>query len=402
MEHEASKRNGITVAVMDVHALGMLGVLRSLGRAGYRTVGCSSRQDAPGLASRFNSDPTQCPEYRSPDFVPWLRSFVRDRALTAIVPTEAFLLAIRPHLDEFAHLLPLAPPADVLYRCFSKCEVLEAFLGSDEPNLVMHVPKAIVLRPGDDVRESLVRAELGVPIWIKGDAVHATQGAAGAVRRADSLDEAVTQAGELLGRYRAVLAQADAREPVQVGANFLLFEGRVVAESMMLSLHDSPHTGGTSGLRKSWQHATIRDDALGRLRALGWNGVAMLEYKWDPASDEFSFIEANTRFWAGLHLDLLSGVDYPRMLLDCHFGLPAGPMVHGRQGVVSRWTLPTDWGHLLSRVRDRRVRQRDRLWSLLEFFWLFVAPGVRDDYRFPGDSSLYWRQWKSFLSRGSG
>jgi hypothetical protein len=205
-------------------------------------------------------------------------------------------------------------------------------------------------------------------------------------------------ASELLAEYRVVLAQSDAREPVQVGANFLLHGGEVLAESMMLSLHDSPHTGGTSGLRSSWWHAGIRDDALRRLRALGWSGVAMVEYKWDPTTDAFSFIEVNTRFWAGLHLDLLSGVDYPRLLVDCHLGLPVPRAVRGRQGVVSRWTLPTDWGHLLSRLRDPAVRPRDRLRSLLEFFWLFAAPGVRDDYRFPGDSALYWRQWRSFLS----
>jgi hypothetical protein len=35
---------------------------------------------------------------------------------------------------------------------------------------------------------------------------------------------------------------------------------------------------------------------------------------------------------------------------------------------------------------------------MLEFCWLFAAPGVRDDYRFPGDAALYWRQWRSFLS----
>lgn len=393
MEQQTRGSTGITVAVMDVNALGMLGVLRSLGRAGYRTVGCSSTRTATGLASRYNSEPTLCPGYRSADFLPWLRALVRDRDLQAILPTEAFLLAIRPVFDEFAHLLPLAPPAHVLYPCFSKCDVVQVFTNGADPHLAAHVPQSVVLQPGSDARECLQRADLGAPIWLKGDALHATFEPKSTVRRAASLEEAVSLAGELLADYRVVLAQSDAREPVQVGVNFLLHRGEVVAESMMLSLHDSPHTGGTSGLRRSWWHDGIRDDALRRLRALHWSGAAMVEYKWDPATDAFSFIEANTRFWAGLHLDLLSGVDYPRLLLDCHFGRPVGAVVRGRQGVVSRWTLPTDWGHLLSRLRDRNVPRRDRWRSLLEFCWLFAAPRVRDDYRFPGDSALYWRQW---------
>ena len=400
MEQPARGSTDLTVAVMDVQALGMLGVLRSLGRAGYRTIGCSSKPTAAGLASRFNREPTTCPGYGSAQFLPWLRTLVRERALDAIVPTEGFLLAIRPAFDEFARLLPLVPPAEVLYPCFSKCDVVGTFVASDDPLLVKHVPASVVLRQGDDPRSRLEQADLGTPIWLKGDALHATRGPLSAVRRAASLEEAVAVARELLADYRVVLAQADAREPVQVGANFLLHRGEVVAESMMLSLHDSPHTGGTSGLRKSWWHAGIRDDALRRLRALRWSGAAMLEYKWDPGSDAFSFIEANTRFWAGLHLDLLAGVDYPRLLLDCHFGRPVGDTVRGRLGVVSRWTMPTDWGHLLSRLRDRHVPPLDRARSLLEFIWLFAAPGVRDDYRFPGDATLYWRQWITHMPGG--
>jgi hypothetical protein len=398
MTQHARDRTSITVAVMDVHALGMLGVLRSLGRAGHHTVGCSSVRTAVGLASRCNREPTVCPGYDSPDFLPWLRALARERALQAIIPTEGFLIAIRPVFDEFAHLLPLIPDEHVVYPCFSKCDVVQSFALSDDPALATHLPRSVVLGQGDDARQCLARASLGAPVWLKGDAVHATGQPKSTVRRAASLEDAVTMASELLAEYRVVLAQSDAREPVQVGANFLLHGGEVLAESMMLSLHDSPHTGGTSGLRSSWWHAGIRDDALRRLRALGWSGVAMVEYKWDPTTDAFSFIEVNTRFWAGLHLDLLSGVDYPRLLVDCHLGLPVPRAVRGRQGVVSRWTLPTDWGHLLSRLRDPAVRPRDRLRSLLEFFWLFAAPGVRDDYRFPGDSALYWRQWRSFLS----
>ena len=86
----------------------------------------------------------------------------------------------------------------------------------------------------------------------------------------------------------------------------------------MLSLHDNPHTGGTSGLRRSWWHQAMRDDALARVRHLGWQGIAMLEYKWDPVSDAFEFIEINSRFWAALHLDLYAGADYPRRLIEHH------------------------------------------------------------------------------------
>ena len=123
----------------------------------------------------------------------------------------------------------------------------------------------------------------------------------------------------------------------------------------------------------------------------------MVEYKWDPSSDAFYFIELNPRFWAGLHLDLYAGVDYPRLLLDRHFGFPVEFPNRTQRTVTSRWTLPTDLGHMLSKMRDPLVPLGERMWAPLEFLLLFLAPNVRDDLRFPGDERLYWKQWRQLL-----
>jgi hypothetical protein len=199
-----------------------------------------------------------------------------------------------------------------------------------------------------------------------------------------------------------VLVQGNSSAPQQAGVNLLVQDGRPLLESMMLSLHDNPHTGGTSGLRRSWWHDAMRDDAIARVRHLGWNGAAMLEYKWDPARDSFEFIEINARFWAALHLDLYAGADFPLRLVEAHLGAPAQSATRGRPGVTSRWALPTDWGHMLSKLRDRRVPALARLWAPLAFAVLFLHPGVRDDLRFPGDAGLYWQQWRRFLAKSLG
>jgi len=386
------------VLVSDVHALGMLGVVRSLGRAGYRTHGYSAVSSGLGLRSRYNRHPVVAPRYDDPAFLPWLRDYVQSHRIRALVPTEGCLLALRPVITEFAHLLPLAPDPAVIYRCLSKFDVLDEFLReSPESALRKHLPSTALLRPSDlpMLRERL--AGLEPPVWVKGDAVHDRRGGDAVVRRCDTHAEAAQVAAALLDRYEAVLAQGNASSPVQAGANVLIEDGEVVAASMMLSLHDSPHTGGTSGLRRSWWHDAMHEDAVARLRHLGWQGVAMVEYKWDPRSDAFEFIEVNSRFWAGLHLDLASGVDYPRLLLDRALGIERAALVRGRTGVVTRWTLPTDLGHTLSRMRDAGLPAWNRATAPLEFLWNFLAPGVRDDLRYPGDSALYWRQWRNFL-----
>ena len=223
------------------------------------------------------------------------------------------------------------------------------------------------------------------------------------MRRADTVDEALRAAAEALVTHARVLVQGHARARQQAGVNLLVVDGEPVLESMMLSLHDNPHTGGTSGLRRSWWYDAMRDDALARVRHLGWSGVAMLEYKWDPASGAFEFIEINSRFWAALHLDLYAGADFPRRLLECHLaGEPRPARRGGAAGLTSRWTLPMDWGHMLSKLRDPALTPAARCGALLAFGALLLHPGVRDDLRFPGDSGLYYRQWRRFLAESLG
>jgi biotin carboxylase len=129
---------------------------------------------------------------------------------------------------------------------------------------------------------------------------------------------------------------------------------------------------------------------------LGWEGVAMMEYKWIEESNEFFFIEMNARYWGYLHLDLFTGVDYPAIQLDHFMGHQTTPPVQ-QQGVVCRHTVPGELGYVLSRIRDQSVSLSSKLWAAIEFVILFFNPFFRSDLLFPGDRKLYWLQWKQFL-----
>ena len=64
------------VLVPDAQALGMIGVIRSLGKAGYLVHASSNERDALGLASNFTSKPAINPPYRDGCFIKWLRTYV--------------------------------------------------------------------------------------------------------------------------------------------------------------------------------------------------------------------------------------------------------------------------------------------------------------------------------------
>ena len=395
---EAASPRPVPVLVADVHALGMLGVLRSLGRAGYETHGYSSQANALGLYSRYNRRPVRAPAYEETAFCDWLHGYLVEHGIRALIPTEALLLALRARIEEFRGWLPLLPPSAVVYRCLSKCDVLASFAAAPDGDAVRrNLPRSVIYE-ADQAPAAADLGALDAPYWVKADAAHALGAARGLVRRADSIDAALRAVREAQLTHSRVLVQGHARARQQAGVNLLVIGGQPVLQSMMLSLHDNPHTGGTSGLRRSWWHHAMHDDALARVRHLGWEGIAMLEYKWDPESDAFEFIEINSRFWAALHLDLYAGADFPRRLVEHHLEGPSGPAGRGTIGLTSRWTLPTDWGHMLSKLRDTRLSPLARFHALLSFAALFLHPGVRDDLRFPGDSGLYFRQWRRFLA----
>ncbi len=388
------RRAQLPVLVPDVEAIGMIAVIRSLGRAGYPVHACSARPDALGLASRFATRAAVCPSYDDPGFLDWLARYVADHDIRCIVPSEGFLLAVRPVFGRYASLLPVPPDVERVYGCLSKATVIERLLAS--PQSAAHLPPTLLLREGDPEPSVEALAALGLPLFVKGDGADDREGSDNMVARETSVDAALARIRELRRRYARVLVQGFV--PGQgTGAYFLVHRGEIVQEFMNRCLHEVPHTGGYCSLRESWWHGAMMEDARAKLRQLGWDGVAMLEYRWDPVSDRFWFIELNARFWAALHLALYAGVDYPAMLLDARHGGVPETKTRFPLGLQCRYTIPFEVGYVLSRWRDPDLGAGTKLRSVAGWFARFLHPAIRSDLYFPGDRRLYFMQWRSFL-----
>lgn len=389
-----SWRETCPVLVPDAHAMGSIAVIRSLGRAGYPVHASASHPTALGLRSRWARVSAAGPHYADPGFVPWLDRYLRTHAIEAIIPSEGLLLAVKPVFSDFARFFPVSDDPDVLYTGLSKCEVFRALLGAVDPDVARHLPPTILVDLGADLPARDQLDKLGPPFYVK---VDARSGRSAAVYRALTVEAALQRLEELRPHFTHALVQGHV--PGRgVGAFFLLWNGEPIGEFMHLRLHEVPHTGGVSSLRESWWHPRIRDDALRKLRALRWHGVAMMEYRWDLATDEFHFIEMNGRFWGSLHLALHAGVDFPCLLLDAFHGhlparAPSFPL-----GVRCRWTFPKEVQYVWSRLKDRELGVRSRVWPALEFVWLSCDPRVKSDLLFRGDRRLYWHGLKRFLT----
>ena len=83
------------VLVPTAGAIGAIGVIRSLGRAGYPVHACASSPNALGLRSRFAVRAVVHPAEHDPAFLDWLRGYVQAESISAIVPSESFYLGVR-------------------------------------------------------------------------------------------------------------------------------------------------------------------------------------------------------------------------------------------------------------------------------------------------------------------
>ena len=118
-------------------------------------------------------------------------------------------------------------------------------------------------------------------------------------------------------------------------------------------LHEVPLTGGGSSLRVSEAvEPELLDASKQLLGTIGWHGVAMVEFKWQPASRTYNLMEINGRFWGSLPLATAAGANFPAMLAELHLRGKVTDRDAYRNGVYCR-NLARDvyWHELVLRSR---------------------------------------------------
>jgi predicted ATP-grasp superfamily ATP-dependent carboligase len=127
------------------------------------------------------------------------------------------------------------------------------------------------------------------------------------------------------------------------------------------------------------------DAAEALLGDVGWQGVAMVEFKRSARAGRGYLMEVNGRLWGSLQLAIDAGVDFPVLLVRTALHQPVASVTSYRVGVRTRWF----WGdvdHLIARLRYSRERLH------LAPDAPSVAGAVRDFLRFwrRGDR---WEVW---------
>ncbi|HUA49267.1 MAG TPA: hypothetical protein VMA77_28785 [Solirubrobacteraceae bacterium] len=97
-------------------------------------------------------------------------------------------------------------------------------------------------------------------------------------------------------------------------------------------------------------------------KAIGYSGLAELEFKLDPRSGEFKLLDFNARTWGYHTLGSAAGVDFAYLQFADQLG---APVIGGRARVGTRWVrLVTDLPTAVAEIRHGGLRPRAFLRSI--------------------------------------
>lgn len=93
------------------------------------------------------------------------------------------------------------------------------------------------------------------------------------------------------------------------GAFFLYKEGSFVSAYTHERIRTSPPEGGVTVYSKFSENQAIISIGKELLDKIGWSGLIMLEFLYDPKVDNYKIIEANPRIWGSIMLSEYSNVN---------------------------------------------------------------------------------------------
>ncbi len=392
----ASPGPAAPVLVLDGDQRSALAVTRSLGRRGVPVVVAGEQLATLAGSSRYCMAQVALPSpSRSPAaFVAALVAEVRRRGIRVLLPvgevTMELVLANRRRLEPavvpFGSLEAFATLTDK-----SRLAALAARLG-------VPAPATCCARDRTELGAALAAARF--PLVLKpyrSRILHAGQWRAGTVRYARSRAEALRLWSEdPLLRDHPVLVQAHVAGAAH-GLSCLYDRGRCVAAFAHRRLREKPPRGGVSVLSESVPaDAAMRQAATRVLDAVGWHGVAMVEFKVTPDGTPH-LIEVNARFWGSLQLAVDAGVDFPWLLYRVATGAVPEPPAAYRVGVRNRWLLG-DLDHLYLTLRGAAAAGA-KLRALLRFLAPPGAPTRHEVLRWD-DLAPGWHEIGRYLRRG--
>jgi len=327
------------ILITDGENRSALAVTRSLGRRGYDVFVAGVETANISACSKFCKANFQTPNpmKNGRKYSERIMDIVLKEKIDVVLPvTEQSIYLLNSVRDEF--------PRDVILAC-SPSEHMDAVsnkyrLFQMAEKAGIPVPETVYVNGVEDFQDKQSRISI-FPVVVKP-----------AFSKILSGDEIIS-AGVMYAADRCQLEKLYDKKPVLnypslvqemiVGEGTGLFTLFDVDHHLVLFSHrrllEKPPSGGISVISESIPldpEMVISAEKL--LCAVGWQGVAMVEFKRDRRDERAKLIEINGRFWGSLQLAIAAGVDFPALCLDYYLGKkPASLLADFSLGHRLKW-----------------------------------------------------------------
>jgi predicted ATP-grasp superfamily ATP-dependent carboligase len=301
----------MTVLITAGEERSSLAVARSLGRRGLRVIVGEMREKSLTSYSRYAHGNFVYPFLGSnrADFVRSVLDAARINGVDLIIPTtDPTMTALSEHCAEVETVAKLACPAySSVCLAVDKKKTLPLARSLNIP-----IPETVFIEDLESLKEVIER--LGLPIIIKPNMkkfFNDDDGYNFVVEYATSLESL---------RERLLYHRNNGSFPMLqeyckgngAGIEVLMSEGEPLALFQHRRIREMPVSGGVSVMCESVPvNPTLKEYAVNLLRAMNWEGVAMVEFRVDEETNTAKLMEVNGRFWGSLPLALMAGVDFP-------------------------------------------------------------------------------------------
>jgi predicted ATP-grasp superfamily ATP-dependent carboligase len=337
-----------SVLVTDGHFRKTLAVVRSLGRKGIHvTVGERTFLNTSFFSKYCTRRLVYPSPRRSPDqFIEFLLKEIKENHYDCLFPMEeeTLLLLANYHSEISPYTYLLSPGLKKIEFVRDKRNLMEfaETHGIPTPKTFQISPS---LSPSSLMAEGRV-GEIPIPAVIK---PRISSGSFGIiyVKKKEDLIPSYQSVHE---RYPFPLIQEWIPDGGGTFGLSALFDeaSNIKAAFVHKKLRMYPVQGGPSTLREGVEHPQIMELGLSLFKSLNWAGVGMVDFKVDPRDGIPKLMEINPRFWGSLQLAIVSGVDFPYLILRMARGESFEPILRYNVGKRCRWLLLGDILHFLN------------------------------------------------------
>jgi predicted ATP-grasp superfamily ATP-dependent carboligase len=181
----------------------------------------------------------------------------------------------------------------------------------------------------------------------------------------------------------------------------LMHGGEAFMVGEYIGEHHMPLAGGVTVQRVTCRHENVINDAVRLLKAIGWEGIAGVQFHYDPETGKYIFLEINPRFIGGLPTVIMAGFDAPFLLWQSHFEPEKMQRTPYRLGLRTR-ILGGDANWMLGMIRGDPLppgqKRLSKASAVARFLWN-CGPWTRDDTFWWRDSKPFWVDLRSMARK---